>query len=80
MKNLWTRLLPGLLALALCAGGATPTPLPHDTRILSGTLTNGVKWLYRQHNNPPGKMALMIHVRSGSRHGTFSPRQTDPLL
>ena len=66
MKNLSTRLLPGLLALALCAGMATAKPLPHDPRILSGTLTNGVKWMYRQHDNPPGKMALMIHVRSGS--------------
>lgn len=74
MKNLWTRLLPGLLALALGAGVTTAQPLPHDTRILSGTLTNGVKWLYRQHDNPPGKMALMIHVRSGSLNETDAQR------
>ena len=40
--------------------------LPHDTRILTGKLENGVTWFYRQHDNPPGKMALMMRVGSGS--------------
>ena len=48
----------------------TAKPLPQDDRILSGTLQNGVKWRYRQHNNPPGKMALMMHVATGSLNET----------
>ena len=49
-------------------------PLPHDTRIQSGTLENGVKWYYRKHDNPPGKMALMMHVRTGSLNETDAQR------
>ncbi len=44
--------------------------LPHDTRILTGKLENGVTWIYRQHDNPPGKMALMMRVGSGSLNET----------
>lgn len=67
------------LVLALClgfvpAGRLCAKPLPNDTRILSGTLTNGVRWYYRQHDNPPGKMALMIHVRTGSLNETEEQR------
>src|SRR5438105_2660435 len=49
-------------------------PLPQDSRVLSGTLPNGVQWRYRQHNNPPGKMALMIHVATGSLNETDKQR------
>ena len=41
-------------------------PLPHDSRILKGTLDNGVKWEYRRHDNPPGKMWLMIRMDTGA--------------
>ncbi len=50
------------------------TPLPRDERILSGKLPNGVTWYYREHNNPPGKMAVKIHVRSGSLNETDNQR------
>lgn len=50
------------------------TPLPQDSRIASGKLSNGVTWMYRQHDNPPGKMALMIHVESGSLNETEEQR------
>jgi zinc protease len=45
-------------------------PLPSDSRIHSGKLKNGVKWMYREHDNPPGRMALMLHVDSGSLNET----------
>jgi zinc protease len=45
-------------------------PLPEDQRILKGKLPNGITWMYRQHNNPPGKMALQVHVRTGSLNET----------
>ncbi|MDX1951129.1 MAG: insulinase family protein [Verrucomicrobiota bacterium] len=48
--------------------------LPADPRIEQGKLANGVTWLYRQHNNPPGRMALQIHVRTGSLNETEEQR------
>ncbi len=51
-------------------GSAWARDLPHDERLLTGKLENGVTWIYRQHDNPPGRMALMIHVRSGSLNET----------
>lgn len=62
-------LLPLLAAAPLTAG-----PLPSDARILTGKLDNGVTWMYRQHDNPPGKMSLMIHVRTGSLNETEKQR------
>lgn len=47
--------------------------MPSDARLLKGELSNGVKWIYRQHDNPPGKMALMIHVDVGSLNETDQP-------
>ncbi len=48
--------------LLICRGAL----LPEDQRIQKGKLDNGVTWYFRQHNNPPGKMALQVHVRTGS--------------
>lgn len=62
------RMVAGALA-ALIGGSlglAHAEPLPQDERIQSGKFDNGVTWMYRQHNNPPDKVALMVHVRTGS--------------
>jgi zinc protease len=61
---------------ALLAGiiPAAGQPLPMDPRIVTGKLDNGVTWLYRQHDNPPGKMAMMIHVDAGSLNETDQQR------
>jgi len=48
--------------------------LPSDPAILTGELDNGVTWMYRQHDNPPGKMALMINVDTGSLNETDEER------
>ncbi|MFH0982654.1 MAG: insulinase family protein [Planctomycetota bacterium] len=61
--------LVGLGAASLVGG-----PLPHDERILTGKLDNGVTWMFRQHDNPPGKMALMMHVRTGSLNESEAQR------
>lgn len=66
-------------SLAICAiaapmVSAQETPLPNDPRILSGRLENGVAWVIRQHDNPPGKMALMMHVDTGSLNETEAQR------
>ncbi len=69
-----TKRLMGCLVAALMAGGSAISlagvPLPNDTRIKTGKFKNGVTWMYRQHDNPPGKMALMMHVRTGSLNET----------
>lgn len=63
------------LALGLgLAPWAGSRPLPTDPRILTGRLDNGVTWMYREHDNPPGKMALQMHVRTGSLNETEAQR------
>jgi zinc protease len=53
---------------------AMAKPLPSDDRIKTGKLENGVTWMYRQHDNPPGKMALMVNIDSGSLNETDAQR------
>jgi zinc protease len=48
--------------------------LPADSRVLTGRLENGVTWMYRRHDNPPGKMTLMMRVDSGSLNETEKQR------
>ena len=63
-----------LLVLIVWVPPALAKALPVDTRILTGKLDNGVTWMYREHANPPGKMALMIHVDAGSLNETDQQR------
>jgi zinc protease len=49
-------------------------PLPSDPRIERGSLDNGVTWMYRRHDNPPDRMAFMMHVNTGSLNETDSQR------
>ena len=74
MKKLALRTIPLLALVAL----AVPTPaaekLPTDERIKTGTLANGVKWMFRHHENPPQKMALLVHVSTGSLNETEEQR------
>ncbi len=64
-------------SLSVLIAGTAPLyarPLPSDSRIITGKLKNGTTWMYRQHDNPPGKMALMIHVDTGSLNETDQQR------
>jgi zinc protease len=63
-----------VLALFVLVAPLSARPLPADSRILTGRLDNGVTWMYRQHDNPPGKMALMIHIDAGSLNETDQQR------
>jgi zinc protease len=76
MRSRRTRLTATTLVLTLvaCVAPGLAGPLPADARILTGRLNNGVTWMYRQHDNPPGKMALMIHVDAGSLNETDQQR------
>lgn len=63
-----------IAAALLAVQAAWAEQLPSDSRILTGKLDNGVTWMYRQHDNPPGKMALMVHIDTGSLNETESQR------
>lgn len=68
------RLLIPLVVVLVSVAARADEKLPSDPAILTGELENGVTWMYRQHNNPPGKMALMINVKTGSLNETDSER------
>lgn len=59
-----------LLWVALCTMPpgviASNDPLPMDPAIRTGTLPNGVTYWVRSHATPPGKIALWMHVATGS--------------
>jgi len=63
-----------MMAVAALNTAANAGPLPKDDRIVEGKLKNGVRWMYRQHDNPPGKMSAMFHVDSGSLNETEEQR------
>ncbi|MGD8453785.1 MAG: insulinase family protein [Phycisphaerae bacterium] len=48
--------------------------LPTDSRVQTGRLDNGVSWVYRQHATPPGRVFLLVHVRTGSLNETEAQR------
>jgi zinc protease len=63
-----------LLAVVLPTLSWAAEKLPSDERYRTGTLANGVKWIFREHANPPQKMALLIHVATGSLNETDEQR------
>lgn len=75
ITNNFRRSVVALLLLTTFAPrAASAKPLPSDPRLVTGKLKNGVTWIYRKHDNPPGKMALMIHVDTGSLNETDAQR------
>ncbi len=64
-------LVATLMLVDLAAGDEK---LPQDPRIQTGKLANGVTWMYLKHAVPPGKMALMMHVGTGSLNEKESQR------
>lgn len=60
------QIIAALAAFSFLLPSAMAKPLPHDSRVQTGTLGNGFTWKFRQHDNPPGKMAIIMHVRTGS--------------
>lgn len=49
-------------------------PLPTDDRLVRGTLENGMGYIVRAHQNPPGKVGVWIHIGSGSLNETDAQR------
>lgn len=68
---------PAAPAAAPRAGGAetvADAPLPSDPRLITGELPNGLKYIVRQHDNPPGRSAVWLHVSAGSLNETDRQR------
>ncbi len=66
--------LTACAAIALVPPGAAAQPLPTDPRLVTGTLDNGLSYIIRRHDNPPGRAALYLHVSSGSLNETEAQR------
>jgi zinc protease len=58
--------LAGLTAPELLAATALDQRLPVDPAVHTGRLENGVTYWVRSHATPPGKIALWMHVATGS--------------
>src|SRR5262244_1791456 len=74
-------LIPVLTAALLLtslpsARAASPSDekLPVDPALVMGTLPNGLGYIIRQHKNPEGRVAIWLHVSSGSLNETESTR------
>ncbi len=70
------RLLAFVVTAVLCVAAfpAAGQPLPTDPRLTTGTLDNGLAYIVRQHNNPPGRANLWLHVGTGSLNETEKQR------
>ena len=63
-------------AAAGCAGAPGPPPassradaaelLPTDLALVTGTLANGLRYIVSRNQNPPDRVAIWLHVASGS--------------
>jgi zinc protease len=74
-------LIPVLTAALLltslpAARAASPSDekLPVDPALVMGTLPNGLSYIIRPHKNPEGRVAIWLHVGSGSLNETESTR------
>lgn len=67
----WTSLAVVLYVGALCA---STQPLPTDSRYVTGELENGLRYIVRQHPEPPGRAVVWIHIGSGSLNETDAQR------
>jgi len=74
MQRPWAVFVAVVSFIPAAYAPAADRPLPQDSRILTGTLDNRATWVYRRHDNPPGRMAVMMHVRTGSLNETDSQR------
>ncbi|MFG0285442.1 MAG: M16 family metallopeptidase [Phycisphaerales bacterium JB039] len=66
--------LSSLIALIIAAATAPvrgfAEPLPTDPRLVTGTLDNGLAYIVLQHDEPPDRVILRLHIDSGSLNET----------
>ena len=65
-----------LLALlaAACLGQALAQPLPTDPRLVRGELENGLSYIILEHDNPPKRASIYLHISTGSMNETDEQR------
>jgi len=56
------------------AGAGAVEPLPTDPALVTGTLDNGLAYVVRRSQNPPGRLGVWLHVASGSLNETEDTR------
>jgi len=49
---------------------AADTPLPRDPNNIYGKFDNGLSYVIRKHANPPDRVALYLHIKTGSLNET----------
>ncbi|MFA6046163.1 MAG: insulinase family protein, partial [Phycisphaerales bacterium] len=68
----------GLCHAALPAAGVPASvaadPLPSDPALIRGTLDNGLSYIIKKHAKPPQKVAMWIHLDTGSINETDRQR------
>jgi zinc protease len=69
-------LLVALLMPLLPAGASSlaDEALPTDPALVTGALTNGLRYIIRPHKNPEGRVSIWLHVATGSLNETDSTR------
>lgn len=55
-----------LLACIATATASAETPLPRDDANTYGQFDNGLKYIIRHNNNPPGRVAMFLHIKTGA--------------
>lgn len=62
------------LLLSLGAALSAGQQLPNDPALVTGELENGLRYIIRQHANPPGRATLWVHMHTGSLNETDRQR------
>ncbi len=70
--------MPAMLRVALvvvaAASSAVAQNLPTDPALVTGELDNGLRYIVRKHDNPPGRAVMWVHIHSGSLNETERQR------
>lgn len=64
----------GLAFSAACAGFAAAENLPMDPSLVTGKLDNGLSYIVKKHNQPPGRAVMWVHIGTGSLNETDRQR------
>jgi len=68
------RVLCLILSILVLAPSLIAQPVPTDPRLITGQLDNGLTYIIRRHDNPPGRAAAWLHVSTGSLNETDAQR------
>lgn len=61
-------------AATLPLAAAAAQDLPTDPSLITGELRNGLRYVLKKHENPPGRVAMWLHIHSGSLNETDAQR------